>query len=508
MKKIIVVGAGIAGMSVGALLAKAGEAVTIIEQEDRIMGRAGAIRGEDIKKKQWLAWMMRQGDEWISKSNPPVDELIDGGYLNGYELDLAFHSWAHGDGGRPNQIFKYLGVDLEFKSQEPLCWYKDKIFPLPTSPEGFFALAETGYITKEEIEKFVVEGLGTLMAQPISEYAKLNNLPLRTFLNQFTYNVLIHDLLEALAVTLGTVMDPFQMPTGEFLRLLRSIIETQKNSGLPIGGMLGVAGKVKNIFESYGGKIILEATVNKIIIEDGKTAGVIFTKGGKQETLSADIVVCNVPVQRMVRSNLIDHQYLPAGFIKNAKYTRGGGGVCGFFGINSPKVIPEQYRDKLFLVPIICEKFEGDFEWDPRLCAQLETAVDPNKAPSGKDLMSSFTIVSQEGMHIPSIREKIANGHLETLEKMFPGFLKALDWYFFTTVPFGVGLEMSIRGLNLRYRDVELPTLKNCYFVGDTVEGWGCGMDGAVLSSVLVSDKITGLNEIGKILPSWLGRME
>jgi phytoene dehydrogenase-like protein len=149
-----------------------------------------------------------------------------------------------------------------------------------------------------------------------------------------------------------------------------------------------------------------------------------------------------------------------------------------------------------------------DFEWQPRLCAQMESAADPSKAPQGKDLMSSFTILTQEAMQIPWKNERIIDGHLRVLESMFPGFTKCLDWYYFTVAPFGVGLEMSIKGLDLRYRDVKLPGLKNFYLVGDTVEGWGCGMDGAVLSSVIVSDEITGLGEMEKILPQWLGPLE
>jgi monoamine oxidase len=66
--KVIIVGAGIAGMSVGGLLAKAGADVTIIEQENRIMGRAGTIRGEEINKSKWLAWQKRQSTVHLSRN--------------------------------------------------------------------------------------------------------------------------------------------------------------------------------------------------------------------------------------------------------------------------------------------------------------------------------------------------------------------------------------------------------------------------------------------------------
>lgn len=100
-------------MSVAGLLARAGEDVTVLEQKDRILGRAGTIKGEEIEKSKWLAWQKRQSNQWVARSSQPLDELINAGYLHGYDLDLAFHSWAHGDGGRPNQILKYPGADNE-----------------------------------------------------------------------------------------------------------------------------------------------------------------------------------------------------------------------------------------------------------------------------------------------------------------------------------------------------------------------------------------------------------
>ena len=506
--KIIIIGAGIAGMSAAGLLSKAGNEVTVIERENRILGRAGTIRGEDIEKSSWLSWQKRQSKQWIARTSRPLDELINDGYFNGYELDLAFHSWAHGQGGRPNQILKYLGADLEFWSQEPIGFHRGKTFPLPLSAEKFLGLTQTGWVDGAEIEKLTNEFLLPYMTKPITEYAPLNSMPLRPFLNQFTDNEFIHDIFEAIAVILGTVMDPYNMPTGEFLRLLRNIIETQENSGLPKGGMCKVSDEFLRILTENGATVILEAEAKKILVDNNAAKGVVFEKNGQEETLMADIVISNIPVQRFIASKLLEEKYMPGKFLLNSRRTIGGGGVCGFFGLDSGKAIPEAYRNSLYIMPVIFPQWEGDFEWDPRLCAQMETASDPGKAPEGKDLLSSFTILSHEAMYIPRKTDKIIDGHLQGLEAMFPGFLDSLDWYYFTVVPFGVGLEMSIRGLDLRYRDVKLPGLKNFYMVGDTVDGWGCGMDGAVLSSILVSDEITGLDEMFKIVPQWLGPLE
>ena len=47
----IVIGAGVGGLSVAALMAKEGKKVLVLEQLDRPGGRALSIRGEEIAEK-------------------------------------------------------------------------------------------------------------------------------------------------------------------------------------------------------------------------------------------------------------------------------------------------------------------------------------------------------------------------------------------------------------------------------------------------------------------------
>ena len=55
---VIIIGAGVGGLSAAAVLAKDGLKVAVLEREDRVGGRALSVRGEEISD---------NGAEWYRK---------------------------------------------------------------------------------------------------------------------------------------------------------------------------------------------------------------------------------------------------------------------------------------------------------------------------------------------------------------------------------------------------------------------------------------------------------
>ncbi|MCK9233390.1 MAG: NAD(P)/FAD-dependent oxidoreductase, partial [Syntrophales bacterium] len=98
---VIVVGAGVGGLTVASLAALEGLKTLLVEQCDRVGGRALSIRGEEILARgaAWYKGLLAKQYSWIPYSEPDLDEIIAKGMLKGYTLDVGYHGVAlNGDG--------------------------------------------------------------------------------------------------------------------------------------------------------------------------------------------------------------------------------------------------------------------------------------------------------------------------------------------------------------------------------------------------------------------------
>ncbi len=98
---VIVVGAGVGGLTVASLAAKEGLKTLLVEQCDRVGGRALTIRGEEILANgaSWYRSLLAKQYTWIPCAHPSLEEIISGQLLKGYTLDVGYHGVAlNGDG--------------------------------------------------------------------------------------------------------------------------------------------------------------------------------------------------------------------------------------------------------------------------------------------------------------------------------------------------------------------------------------------------------------------------
>jgi len=90
----IVIGAGVGGLAVATLLAKEGHKVLLLEQTDRVGGRAMSIKGEEITDKglQWYKDILATQYTYIAGSEPGIETIIDKRMLDDYTLDIGYHA--------------------------------------------------------------------------------------------------------------------------------------------------------------------------------------------------------------------------------------------------------------------------------------------------------------------------------------------------------------------------------------------------------------------------------
>ena len=245
MKKVIVIGGGIAGLSAGVFAQKSGFDVTILEGH--------SIAGGNCTSWKRKGYIFEGGLHWLAGTNPqhPLNGLWRAvGALND-DVKLS-HS-------EPFMDYRHNGTTI------PLCRDVDR-----TEREWL----ELSPADKKEI-KFLCENIrkASKEEEPDPSFFQLST---EEYANRFSHEG-IRELMRSL-------------PGGEQGKaaLLMTFGELAKGEGgFPKGGSLPFAARMVKTFEDLGGKIKYKTPAEKVIMEDGKATGVI----ANGETLAADAVI-------------------------------------------------------------------------------------------------------------------------------------------------------------------------------------------------------------------------
>lgn len=266
MKKAVIIGAGLAGLSAGIHLARAGFGVEVFEQAPWAGGVCTAWRRGGYRFDGCIHWMvgLKPGDGFYKMyrevdavlADTPMhfdDELIQ--ELDGavYRIPMepeALHAFFKGLAPADAREIDLLCDGLK------KCARQHSAFPLVESPAGLFkAVADMpGYMA-----------MGRHVGETVEEYAARFQSPV------------IRGLLRGL------------MAPGFSASALFMMLGTRmgKNAGYPLGGAEDVINRMVNALESAGGKLRLKTPVQEILVENGRAAGVRV--GG--EEVRADIVI-------------------------------------------------------------------------------------------------------------------------------------------------------------------------------------------------------------------------
>src|SRR4030042_2064530 len=112
-KKVAIIGAGIGGLTAGALLIKRGYNVTIYEKESRIGGRAISLKGSSITFEEYNN-LLSHFNMNIAFSEPDIKKIFDNKMLYGYTLDFGYHIIGGGVVSNFNGILNELDDHLDF----------------------------------------------------------------------------------------------------------------------------------------------------------------------------------------------------------------------------------------------------------------------------------------------------------------------------------------------------------------------------------------------------------
>src|SRR5580704_3606211 len=276
---IVVIGAGAAGLTAAALLAKNGKKVLVMDRDKHLGGRGMAIPFE------------------------------------GYRLSLGGHLLEDGGSGI-TRIISYLGGELKHGKTSK---------GMPVYLDGQWKNIQALYnADKSELKKVIK----ILTDTPYSEFDKWDDRPLREWLLQYTTSEGVIALFEYIAVAECMTEHWWDHSASDNLYVRKMHYTERRIAGYsfwPEGGWHGIFDKLAKALTDNGGEIWQETTAQRVMVENHKVKGVryerqrqaMMTEAYNWQTLEADAVVSTLPVWNVL--NVIRERDLPDWYVAKIK---------------------------------------------------------------------------------------------------------------------------------------------------------------------------------------------
>ena len=377
-KKVVIIGAGLGGLSAGALLAKRGYQVSILEKNEKVGGRANIFTAEGFTFDMGPSWyLMPDIFEHFYKL---MDEDINE-HLNLVKLSPSYRVFFPGDKDYPVlDIHSDLEKDLPtLEKLEPGVTPKIKKY-LQLSGEQY-EIAKRGFMYRNYNSV-----LDFLSWDIMKEGRRMN--PLQTmekYLNKWFKDDRLKKILEYTLVFLGSA--PSKTPA---LYNIMNFIDFDMGVYYPKGGIYEIVESLSSIATKNGAQIRTNAAVNKIVVENKTATGVELESG---EIIDADYVISNADLW-FTETQLLEkqHQTYPEKFWE--KTVMGPSAFIMYLGLNAE--IPSLTHHNLRFGKDWKKNFSEIFDQpqlpsDPSYYVCKPTHTDTNVAPEGQDIL--FTLV-------------------------------------------------------------------------------------------------------------------
>jgi len=464
-KKVCIIGAGIGGLTTGALLTKHGYKVKIFEKEPLIGGRALSFDPSSMTLKEYKDLLSRFNMH-IPFSTPDINTIFKEKMLNGYILDLGFHSIGGGAVSNINSVLS--GFDKQIEMLESKLGLITK--------EGF----DFPLLSKFDKLRLFPRTLQVLLARE-STMKKMDNIPMSETLNRYGKGKM-KTVLELFSRVSSTVNNLNLISTGEMLRAQRNLLKGKKvkylTVGYPKNGLCNISQTLADSIKSKDGEINLNKPVSEIIIKNNKAIGV--TAGGKE--YSFDIILSNILVQNLFK--IADEKHFPKEYVKNLKSLSGSGSLCAYYSLNK---IDPGVLGKTFL---FIERNIGVDGNDAVGMIDFVTALpESGLAPSPHHLVQSYIICSPDEAKDKKTLVNLKELLDKNLEHLLPSFRSNLNWAIYPAIWHLDGVAKTIKN---KKPEIKTP-IENLYLIGDCVKAPGIGFNCAINSAQILTNTLENL---------------
>jgi len=448
---VVVVGAGIGGLGVGALLAHSGYKTLVVEKHDFVGGRFSSYEHE------------------------------------GFTLPTGAVTIHYKD-TETEQIFKEVGAELELVDA-PTLFYRigGKDYEMP--PKGAIGTGLDIINRLEEDKAKVLGGFAKAMGKErilgafrsgTKEPDKEKGITFKDWLLQYTDNEMAHGIFDTIVSTLAAAhsYEISAQAVFSFFVAMKGF----RDVGIPARGnrvnMENLAKAVK-----ANGDVWTNCPVKRIVVEGGRAKGVVVEKDGREVEIEAQVVLSNVGPKATVE--LTGEDNFKEDYLRNLRVNLKPKPVSMVFVASDRPLWPDDGRAAILMVV-----------GARRITSVIPlSSISPQLAPPGQHLLFAFgsPVSNEVRMDVEVEQEQI----LKDLKEQFPLFEKHGRVIKFDSRNIDDELpEMRTRvGIVI---PVETP-VKNLYNVGDGCPIMGyTGSNAAAETAVRVAGIVQKQYKLGK----------
>ncbi len=441
----IVIGAGAAGCTAAALLAKMGHKVLLVEQAPYLGGRAATFHVDGFKL--WL------GARLLEDSGTGLTRILR-------------HLGKKLEHGKPAEAFPF--------------YHQGKWQNIPELYKG----------EKDQLKRIIQH----LVEMDYDSFDELDDMLLRDWVRQHTSSAGILTLFESMAVMECLTDHWWNHSASDNLWTRKNHYQERRMAGysfVPVGGNEVVFDLLAEALRENGGEVRTGTRLLSVLIEEGRVKGVTVaparTDGPNEyplEIIESPCVIFTLPAWQLF--DVVNPKDLPDWYANQiALFARDEHRMAwiGIYVASEEPIYAIHLRELTSWIGGPLTSRNG--------FSMMASQLDPTAAPEGKHLF-----VCGMGVPYPCIRNPawVRNMfHLleQELSLLFPRYREPSLWKKYHVVDnFGVAQKPMMVG---RFRPSnEAPGVEGLYFCGDTFRSRGVGVDRAARSALTTVEKATG----------------
>ncbi len=429
MYDFIIVGAGIAGLELGAMLAQDGYRVLVLEQAQHVGGRA-FIHEKD-----------------------------------GFILDNGIHLVRFGKKSAIAKVINRIGGNIEFKrlGKSYFVDQNNNFVLFPTSPSDFFK-SEMFTIAER------LKALFAMLQIKMNKYKDTENL---TVSDWMVNEHIQKGLKRYFSLVSGSMLVCPDIAVASLSALTENISKVLK-TGISVEYPLH--GWAKDIIEpitnkiKQSGEIRVNSKVRSVIIENGRATGVRLSN----DNIKANNIIIDVPSQYI--DEILDTDLIHDNSLKNASNLVPTAGISIDYALDG---IISDIDGLIYLE-------------DPLSFGCFVSSLSSNVAPKDKSLLTWFCPIVHEKMKNDAVVKGYQDSLEKKIESVFPEIKRRTIFKRVLHFDMVDGVELNINQLRQKRINFALNGVENLYFVGDTTSARGAGGDVAHESSIECYEEITG----------------